>query len=57
MVGWFNHHRPFEYCNDLTPVESEQAHYAHHQTPATAGASNQKVSGLAGAVHPEAILD
>lgn len=39
-VDWFNHRRPFEYCDDLTPVEAEQAHYAHHQAPATAGASN-----------------
>ncbi len=28
-VDWFNRHRPFEYCDDLTPVEAEQAHYAH----------------------------
>jgi putative transposase len=42
--------RPFEYCDDLTPVEADQAHYAHHQTPTTAGVTNQKVSGLAGAV-------
>jgi putative transposase len=39
-VDWFNHRRPFEYCDDLTPVEAEAAHYAHHQTPATAGVSN-----------------
>jgi putative transposase len=39
-VDWFNHRRPFEYCDDLTPVEAEQAHYRHHQTPATAGVSN-----------------
>lgn len=39
-VDWFNHRRPYEYCNDLTPVEAEQAHYAHHQTPAPAGVSN-----------------
>jgi putative transposase len=39
-VDWFNHRRPFEYCGDLTPVEAETAHYAHHQTPATAGVSN-----------------
>jgi putative transposase len=39
-VDWFNHRRPFEYCDDLTPVEAEQAHYAHHQTPATAGISS-----------------
>jgi len=30
-VDWFNHRRPFEYCDDLTPVEAEQAHYAHHE--------------------------
>ncbi len=34
------HRRPFEYCDDLTRVEAEQAHYAHHQTPATVGVSN-----------------
>ena len=39
-VDWFNHRRPYEYCNDLTPVEAEQAHYARHQTPAAAGVSN-----------------
>jgi putative transposase len=39
-VDWFNHHRPFEYCDDLTPAEAERAHYAHHQAPATAGVSN-----------------
>ena len=39
-VDWFNRRRPFEYCDDLTPVEAEQAHYAHHQTPTTVGVSN-----------------
>lgn len=40
-VDWFNHRRPFEYCDDLTPIEAEQAHYRHHQQgPATAGVSN-----------------
>lgn len=39
-LDWFNHRRPFEYCDDLTPVEAEAAHYRHHQTPATAGVSN-----------------
>ena len=29
-VDWYNHRRPFEYCDDLTPVEAETAHYAHH---------------------------
>jgi putative transposase len=39
-VDWFNHRRPFEYCDDLTPFEAEQAHYRHHQAPATAGVSS-----------------
>ncbi len=39
-VDWFNNRRPFEYCDDLTPVEAEQAHYAHHQTPTTVRVSN-----------------
>jgi len=39
-VDWFNQRRPFEYCDDLTPVEAEQAHYAHHQEPTTVGSSN-----------------
>ncbi|QOK22383.1 IS3 family transposase [Janibacter indicus] len=39
-VDWFNRRRPFEYCDDLTPVEAETAHYAHHQTPAIVGVSN-----------------
>lgn len=39
-VDWFNNRRPFEYCDDLTPVEAEQAHYAYHQTPTTVGVSN-----------------
>lgn len=49
-VDWFNRRRPDEYCDDLTPVEAEQAHHAHHQSPADAGVSNTNVSGLAGAV-------
>jgi putative transposase len=39
-VDWYNRRRPFEYCDDITPVEAEAAHYAHHQTPATIGVSN-----------------
>ena len=39
-VDWYNHRRPHEYCDDLTPVEAEAAHYAHHQAPASAGVSN-----------------
>jgi putative transposase len=39
-VDWYNHRRFFEYCDDLTPVEAEQAHYAHHQDPTTVGSSN-----------------
>jgi putative transposase len=30
-VDWYNRRRPFEYCDDLTPVEAETAHYAHHR--------------------------
>jgi hypothetical protein len=50
-VDWINHRRAFGDCDDLTPVEAEQAHYAHHQDPATAGTSNWKVPGLPGAAH------
>lgn len=39
--------RPFEYCDDLTPVEAERAQYAHRQAPATAAVSNWKVSDVA----------
>ena len=39
-VDWFNHRRPFDYCDDLTPVEAEHAYYVHRQTPATAGVSS-----------------
>ena len=39
-VDWFNHRRPFEYCDDLTPVEAERAHYGRQQTPATAAVSS-----------------
>lgn len=39
-VDWFNHRRVFEYCEDLTPVEAEQAHYVHQQTTATADVSS-----------------
>lgn len=39
-IDWFNHRRPFEYYDDLTPVEAEQLHHAHHQDPATVGSSN-----------------
>lgn len=39
-VDWFNHRRTLGYCDDLTPVEAEQAHYAHHREPATVGSSN-----------------
>ncbi|TQL68707.1 hypothetical protein FB381_2603 [Nocardioides albertanoniae] len=39
-IDWFNRRRQYEYCDDLTPVEAEAAHYGQHQTPATAGVSN-----------------
>ncbi len=40
-VDWYNHRRLFEYCDDLTPVEAETAHHAHHQPRQPAGVSNQ----------------
>ena len=33
-VNWFNHHRLYEYCGDIPPVEMETAHYAQTQRPA-----------------------
>jgi putative transposase len=33
-VDWFNHHRLYEYCGDIPPVEMEAAHYAQVQRPA-----------------------
>lgn len=39
-VDWFNHRRTNRHCDDLTPVQAEQAHYAHHQTPTPVGVSN-----------------
>jgi len=40
-VDWYNHRRPFEYCDDLTPVEAETAHYAHHEPQHQPELSNQ----------------
>src|SRR4051812_13001250 len=47
----YNHRRFFDYCDDLTPVEAETAHYAHHQPQQQPEPSNQYVSGHTGAVH------
>ena len=33
-VDWFNHHRLYEYCGDIPPIEMEAAHYAQAQRPA-----------------------
>lgn len=33
-VNWFNHHRIYEYCGDIPPVDLEAAYYAQHQSPA-----------------------
>ncbi len=40
-VDWYNRRRPFEYCDDLTPVEAETAHYAHHRAQQQPEHSNQ----------------
>jgi len=29
-VDWFNHHRLYEYCDDMSPVDAENLHYAIH---------------------------
>jgi putative transposase len=33
-VDWFNHHRLYEYCGDIPPVDLETAYYAQHRRPA-----------------------
>lgn len=33
-VDWFNRHRLYEYCGDITPVELEASYYAQHRRPA-----------------------
>jgi putative transposase len=33
-VDWFNHHRLYEYCGDIPPVELETAYYAQNRRPA-----------------------
>ena len=33
-VAWFNHHRLYEHCGDIPPIEMETAYYAQHQRPA-----------------------
>ena len=33
-VDWFIHHRLYEYCGDIPPIEMEAAHYAQAQRPA-----------------------
>ena len=52
-VDWFNHRRLYEYCGDIPPVDLEAAYYAQHRDQPPAELSNQKVSGLTGAVQME----
>jgi putative transposase len=33
-VHWFNHHRLYEYCGDIPPIELETADYAQQRRPA-----------------------
>ena len=33
-VNWFNHHRLYEHCGDIPPVELETAYYSQRQRPA-----------------------
>jgi putative transposase len=40
-VEWFNNRRPYQYCDDLAPVEFENLYYAiHNGIPASAGTPN-----------------
>jgi putative transposase len=39
-VDWFNHHRLYEYCGDMPPVELEATYYAHHRAQPPAELSN-----------------
>lgn len=32
-VDWFNHRRIAQHCDDLTPIEFEQAHYRRNEAP------------------------
>jgi putative transposase len=34
LYKWFNHHRLYEYCGDIPPIEMEAAHYAQAQRSA-----------------------
>ena len=36
-VDWFNHHRLYQYCGDIPPVELENAFYAHTTAPPPVG--------------------
>ena len=40
-VDWFNHHRLYEYCGDIPPVEAEDLYYAQHQAQPQLEPSNQ----------------
>jgi putative transposase len=33
-INWLNHHRLYEYCGDIPPVDLEAAYYAQHQRSA-----------------------
>jgi putative transposase len=33
-VAWYNHHRLYEHCGDIPPVEMETAYYSQYQGPA-----------------------
>jgi putative transposase len=30
-VAWYNHHRLYEHCGDIPPVEMETAYYSQHR--------------------------
>ncbi|MGL5850616.1 MAG: IS3 family transposase [Phycicoccus sp.] len=39
-VDWFDHHRLYQYCGDIPPIEAEQRYYAQHQAQQTAELSH-----------------
>jgi putative transposase len=46
-VDWFNHHRLYEYCGDISPVDLETAYPLNTRDQPPAEFSPRKVCGLA----------
>ncbi len=50
-VDWFNHRRLYQYCGDVPPVNSRLPTTLNARDQPPAEVSDQRVSGLTGAVH------